>query len=349
MNLWIPFLTGLTTGGLSCLAVQGGVLASIIANQKETELDSQAPNTHLFNRNDWLPITTFLLTKLAAHGLLGFALGSIGSTLSLSPSVRLLFQAFAALFMFATAMNLLKVHPIFRFVGFQPPRFITRHIGKLKKNKSLFAPAVLGVATIFIPCGVTQAMEVQTIALADPVQSMLLMSAFVVGTTPMFAIFGVAMAKLSDEFSQKFLRLAAFILIGVSLVSINGILEVLNFPLTWSTISQAADTYWNPPTRRKTQGTQAILDGAVQKITLSIIESGYSPRTIRVKKNVPVELTLTSKDVYSCALDFHLRAFGIREFLQPNDTKVVRFTPQTTGNYPFTCGMGMYTGVVEVF
>ena len=39
MNLWLIFLTGLTTGGLSCLAVQGGFLASIIANQKEKELE----------------------------------------------------------------------------------------------------------------------------------------------------------------------------------------------------------------------------------------------------------------------------------------------------------------------
>lgn len=34
MNLFVIFLTGLTTGGLSCLAMQGGLLASVIANQK---------------------------------------------------------------------------------------------------------------------------------------------------------------------------------------------------------------------------------------------------------------------------------------------------------------------------
>jgi len=32
MNLFAIFLTGLTTGGLSCLAMQGGLLASVIAN-----------------------------------------------------------------------------------------------------------------------------------------------------------------------------------------------------------------------------------------------------------------------------------------------------------------------------
>jgi hypothetical protein len=31
MDLWVIFLTGLTTGGLSCLVVQGGLLATAIS------------------------------------------------------------------------------------------------------------------------------------------------------------------------------------------------------------------------------------------------------------------------------------------------------------------------------
>ena len=33
MNLWAVFLTGLTVGGLSCMAVQGGFLASVISTR----------------------------------------------------------------------------------------------------------------------------------------------------------------------------------------------------------------------------------------------------------------------------------------------------------------------------
>ncbi len=35
MNLWVIFMTGLTVGGLTCLAVQGGLLSSIITARKE--------------------------------------------------------------------------------------------------------------------------------------------------------------------------------------------------------------------------------------------------------------------------------------------------------------------------
>jgi len=37
MNLFLIFITGLTTGGIACAAMQGGLLASVIANQKDQE------------------------------------------------------------------------------------------------------------------------------------------------------------------------------------------------------------------------------------------------------------------------------------------------------------------------
>jgi hypothetical protein len=37
-QILLAFVTGLTTGGLSCLAVQGGLLASSLAQQIEHEI-----------------------------------------------------------------------------------------------------------------------------------------------------------------------------------------------------------------------------------------------------------------------------------------------------------------------
>src|SRR5678816_2830904 len=41
-QLVVAFVTGLTTGGLSCLAVQGGLLASSLAHQIEQDFVEQA-------------------------------------------------------------------------------------------------------------------------------------------------------------------------------------------------------------------------------------------------------------------------------------------------------------------
>jgi adenylate cyclase len=66
MNLWLIFLTGLTVGGLTCLAVQGGLLASVIAAKEEEEVEKGT------NKRDTVfPTLAFLVAKLIAYTLLG--------------------------------------------------------------------------------------------------------------------------------------------------------------------------------------------------------------------------------------------------------------------------------------
>ncbi len=85
-NVWLAFVTGLTTGGVSCLAVQGGLLTSSITpyegevNTKFTKLSK---------------VGSFLIAKLIAYSLLGFGLGTLGSTLTLTPKLLGWMQIFA--------------------------------------------------------------------------------------------------------------------------------------------------------------------------------------------------------------------------------------------------------------
>ena len=67
MDLGVIFFTGLTVGGLTCLAVQGGLLASVIAAREEEEVEK-----HVNGKNTILPSLTFLAAKLVAYSLLGF-------------------------------------------------------------------------------------------------------------------------------------------------------------------------------------------------------------------------------------------------------------------------------------
>jgi uncharacterized protein len=354
MNLLVIFLTGLTTGGLSCLVLQGGLLASVIANQKEQEHDEVKGNKEKqknfssasFDQLDWMPVLMFLSTKLVAHTVLGFLLGILGSAITLSLSVRLAFQVFTALFMLATAMNLLNVHPIFRYVSFQPPKFLQRVVRNTSKSKALFAPGLLGLLTIFIPCGITQAMEVLAINTGNPIQGALIMFAFVLGTSPLFALLGVATAKLSEGWYQKFARIAALSLVAMAIYGINGVLIVLNSPITVNTLVSPITYFFSDERFSNISEVQAT--NGVQEVTISISNNGYQPSRLRVKSGQPVKLILQSKDTYSCALAFVFKEFGINTFLEANDTKVFTFTPNKPGKYQFTCSMGMYTGTMEV-
>ena len=81
MNVFIAFLTGLTTGGLSCLAIQGGLLATTLAHQVELDMQTRTravKSGRKFQPQIALPIALFLLAKLVAYTLVGVLLGSLG-------------------------------------------------------------------------------------------------------------------------------------------------------------------------------------------------------------------------------------------------------------------------------
>jgi len=351
MNLGLIFLTGLTTGGLTCLSVQGGLLTSVIAHQKKDELTANLPATQAksFDVLDWLPVGMFLITKLVAHVILGVFLGALGSVLQLSVGMSLFFQLLAALFMLATAMNLLQVHPIFRHVTLQPPYFLQKYIRRSTKRDALFAPAVLGALTVFIPCGVTQAMEVQAINSGNALLGAAILGAFVLGTVPVFSLIGIATSKFSEIWNKRFLNFTAVILIVMGLYGLNGVLQVLDAPITFQKMRDEVVLVFSPIDTSKTAGANGInTTEGVQKITIEVKNNGYSPKRVQVKSGQPVELTLKTSDTFSCASAFSFREFGIQAQLKPTDTKTFRFTPTKKGKFTFSCSMGMYSGVMEV-
>src|SRR3989344_8256769 len=153
-ELFLAFLTGLTTGGLSCLAVQGGLLASSVSSSFHEDSGVGQP---ISLRSHWKHIALFLFTKLFAYTVLGFLLGFIGSTLVLSPKVLGVMQIAAGVVMIATALRIANVHPIFRYLVIEPPRWAYRAMRRVSRDGSGLAPALLGFLTVFMPCGITQA------------------------------------------------------------------------------------------------------------------------------------------------------------------------------------------------
>lgn len=354
MNLWAIFFTGLTTGGLSCLAMQGGLIASFVSNQKRAELVADGGATkraRTVDPTDWMPVLLFLLSKLVVHVALGFLLGWLGSKMELSLTVRLLFQTLAALFMLATVGNLLNLHPIFRYVILQPPSFVRRWLKRTTAGESVFTPVILGALTLFIPCGVTQAMEVVAITSGSPVAGALTMGAFVLGTMPLFATVGVATARLSEVYQQQFLRFAAILLVLLAVSSLNGVLVVLDSPLTIQRVVRPFTYFFSEERFGSGSSVPLAVDTTgqqVQKVQIQAVNDGYVPNRIKVKAGVPVELTLSTVNNYTCASYFVFKEFGIKLQLGPTDSKTVTFTPTKKGRYQFTCAMGMYTGVMEV-
>jgi len=349
LSLWVAFITGLTTGGLSCMAVQGGLLASSLASQIEKEVGTpegknggkkskQKPAPHIA-----LPIALFLVAKLIAYTLLGALLGALGSVLQMTPTMRAILQFLIAIFMIGNALRMLNVHPIFRYFSFEPPASITRFIRKKAKNKtSLFTPIFLGALTILIPCGITQSMMAGAIATGKPLLGAALMFAFILGTSPVFFILSYFATKLGALLEKQLVRVVAIVLLVLGLLSIDTGLNLLGSPYS---ITKLLQTNTQPQVAEVVPAPGGAESENV--ITLNVVNNGYKPNVLNAPANTELTLNLVTNNTTSCSRAFLIPELNISEMLTQTGIKSVQIPAQPAGKkLSFTCSMGMYTGEI---
>jgi len=75
---------------------------------------------------------------------------------------------------------------------------------------------------------------------------------------------------------------------------------------------------------------------------------GYSPNKFSLKKGVPVKWIIDAQAPYSCASSLIVPKLGIQENLKAGEN-IIEFTPTEIGQLPFSCSMGMYTGVFNIY
>lgn len=349
-RLMVAFITGLTTGGLSCLAVQGGLLASSLARQIEQDYLEQVPVKKKGKKqqalaqtrtNTALPILLFLVAKLVAYTLLGLLLGWAGSFLTLSPLTRALLMTAIGVFMVGNALRMFNVHPIFRYFNIEPPKFLTRYIRRTAKGTDTFTPLFLGALTVFIPCGVTQAMMAAALATGSPVTGAAMMFAFTLGTSPVFFIVAYLTTELGARMEKFFMRFVAVAVLILGLITLDGGLNLMGSPLSLQNLSRSL---FPSESSSPAQASSVNSDGSIR---LQVENEGYFPQTLRADANTPIKLNLVTNQTYSCARDFVIPALGFYQLLPDTGTVQVDIPAQPSGTRMFfTCSMGMYTGMI---
>lgn len=339
INLFTIFTTGLLTGGLSCMAVQGGLLTATLAQREEEKIKEKA-------KGKMLPIASFLIAKLLAYTLLGFFLGWIGSVLQLNLQTQVIVQFAVVVFMLGTALNLLHVHPIFRYFVLQPPRFLTRFIRQQSKRGDIFVPALMGALTIFIPCGTTQAMMALAVASGKPIAGAAILYAFVFGTIPLFFILGYVTMKLGDVFQQSFGKVAALVILLIAVFTFDGALALTGTPYTMTNLTKDGFCFISFCDDPAYTGVQQV---PVTEQTITITPSGYSPDYIAVPKGTKVTFHLVNNAAFGCLQAFTIPALNIQKIVEPNKSGDLTFmTPAKPGRISFMCSQGLHPGVIDV-
>ena len=98
--------------------------------------------------------------------------------------------------------------------------------------------------------------------------------------------------------------------------------------------------------QKSAASAQAAADGA-QEVNIDV-EGGYSPSVVRVKKGSAVRLVFHRKEKSPCSEELVISELGVRRFLKPFEKTVIEFTPIEAGSFPFTCGMNMLRGNIQV-
>ncbi len=355
MSLWAVLLTGLFAGGASCAAVQGGLLAGTLTRRQSHATTStsrsagsgRAKTARGVDRSarsdDVLPVASFLVGKLASHVALGVALGLVGDAVQIGPRARAVTQIIAGLVMLLLALDLLGVTAVRGLVP-APPQAWSRLVRRTGRMGGSLGPALLGVATVLIPCGVTLSMMFLAVASGSPLAGAAIMATFVVGTAPLFAVIGYAARRTTAHLRGRLGVLSGVAVLIAGLLAINAglVLNGSRFTLTgaWQSVTGASET--------SSVAAPPVADDGTQRIVIEAHDTGFSPASVTATAGVPTEVTFRTDNTQGCTRFVVSNELGLEKSLPATGDTRIDVGTLEPGNYRYSCGMGMYFGSIKV-
>jgi len=79
-----------------------------------------------------------------------------------------------------------------------------------------------------------------------------------------------------------------------------------------------------------------------------VTENGYEPAKLTLRKAQPARITFVRTTDKTCGMEVIFSSLNIRRPLPLNEPVIIEFTPKTSGEIGFVCGMNMLRGTVVV-
>lgn len=334
-SLPVVFLVGITAGLSTCMALVGGLILGISA--RHSELHPEATPMQKFR-----PHIFFNLGRIGGYALLGGVLGSLGSVLQLSGGTLGVLTIVVGVAMLLLGMKLVGIFPRMENKSFSLPAGISKMLGikKHEKEYSHKGSMITGALTFFLPCGFTQAMQLYAISTGSFTQGALIMGFFALGTAPGLLGIGGLTSVIKGIFAKRFFKFAGVLVVILAFFNIANGYNLTGWQLP-------AISNQKSVTEKNIKDPNVTMENGVQVVRMKEISNGYSPNKFTIKKGVPVKWVIDAQAPYSCASSLTLSKLGIRKTLKAGEN-IIEFTPKEAGKLPFSCAMGMYTGVFTV-
>ncbi|MEV1245405.1 sulfite exporter TauE/SafE family protein [Nonomuraea sp. NPDC049750] len=318
---------GLVAGTASCTAVQGGLLVGLTSGGCDG--DERGPS------RDPVLVGWFLVGRLVSYAAAGALLGLAGSAVRLPPQARALLLVAAGVAVITYAIRLLRR----RQPGCEAPR---------RARAGPRSAPLLGAATILIPCGVTLGMEMVAVSSGSPLGGAAVMTGFVLGTAPAFALLGWVLRRVSRT---RLARLAGVAALAAGLwtvgsgVSLGGWLAApagsagLAGSVGLAGPAGLAGLAGSAGPAGSASGGAGSGQGA-HTVTVWATRDGYRPQIVTARAGVPVEIVFKLAD-QGCTSTVTIAG---QDVALP---ATVHLPPQRPGSLRYVCGMGMYTGYIN--
>ncbi|GGK57475.1 hypothetical protein Ppa06_15700 [Planomonospora parontospora subsp. parontospora] len=346
---------GLVAGTASCTAAQGGLLAGLAPGTAGGECHpSPEPS-------DPRAVALFLAGRLASHIAAGVLLGLLGSAVRLGPPVRAALLVAAGIAVVGFGLRLLVRGSTPRPPGapaspaVPPPDApasparrapVPPHApddltppgggpvpsaprtGRATRRATGRRAALLGAATILVPCGVTLSTEAVAVSSGSAMGGAAVMAGFAAGTAPAFALLGLVLRRVAAT------RLAALVGVAALVAGLwtagSGLRLGGWLPSPGGVAGAAAAT---PPVR------PVGADG-VQRIDVWATDRGYRPGIVTARAGVPTEVSFHLAGAPGCTRTVTVDG---RDVALP---AAVRLAPRRPGSLRYVCSMGMYVGFI---
>ncbi|MBC7291826.1 MAG: sulfite exporter TauE/SafE family protein [Actinotalea sp.] len=355
-SLLLVVVLGLAAGFSTCMALVGGLVLAVSARHAE-----QHPGGSAAER--MRPHLAFNLGRLAGFAVLGGLTGAVGSALSLSGRMVALLMVAVSLVMAGIGLRLTGLSPrLSRSTSVTlPPRLASAlRLDRTGSRYSDRRAALLGAGTFLLPCGFTQAVQVYALSTGNPVRASVIMTLFALGTMPGLLGIGGLTAMARGAFATRFFRFAGVAVLAFAVVNVSGALGILAPALVAPATAAPArspDVAAAPapgsltdagPSGLPTQvSANVTVADDLQTVRTTQVATGYEPYEAVVLAGVPIRWEIDSVAV-SCAASLWAPDLGIQPQVLRPGLNVLELRLDEPGTYSYTCGMGMYWGVITV-
>ncbi|SMC25148.1 Sulfite exporter TauE/SafE [Clostridium acidisoli DSM 12555] len=274
------------------------------------------------------------LGRIISYTTIGGIVGGLGQIISFNGVLKGIVPVVAGIFMIIMSINLLGIFSFLRRLNFTIPSVVAKKIF----NGNSYSPIVIGLLSGLMPCGPLQMIQLYALSTKSFIYGAIGAFIFSIGTVPLLIILGTvagAHTIFIKKFSKITLKFSAMIILVLGVVMISRGITIEGIDFSSNKVVMNEDTVF------------AVVRSDKQEVETKLKPDAFPP--IVVVKNIPVkwDMVVSKEDLNECNNEIQVTKFGVKKkFLVGHN--IMKFTPKETGEYMFTCYMGMIKSKITV-